>query len=124
MTQPPKSLTEADLAQFIGTTTYYQHPFGIQYTDGVQYLAENGKAYWLIDAIASWQFNSKVRNDRMLQEIQFWKLIVHEDRSATLVCERDEGDSVVTQMIPFTDFPLQRITLYVQEGVILLPSEY
>lgn len=124
MTQSPHPLTEADLAQFTGTTNYYQHSLGIQYTDGVQYLAENGQAYWLIDAIAAWQFDRRVKRDPMLQEIQFWKLTVNEDRSALLVCERDEGDVAVSQSIPFTDFPLKRITLYFQNGVLMLPSEY
>lgn len=107
-----------------GTSTYYQHSLGIQYTDGVRYLAEHGGAYWLIDAIASWQSDSRVSRDPMLQQIQFWKLTVNEDRSALLVCERDEGDVAVSQAIPFTDFPLKQIRLYFQQGVALLPSEY
>lgn len=123
MTQP-YSLTEADLAQFIGSEVFYQNPFGVRYTGGVKYMAEHGGAYWLIDAIASWQNNPKVRNDRMLQDIQFWKLTVNEDQSATLICERDEGDIAITQYIPFTDFPLQEIRLCCQQRVLLLPSEY
>jgi hypothetical protein len=118
------TLTEADLAQFTGTMQHYQHPLGVRYTDGVKYLAEKGGAYWLLDAIASWQADSRIRDDAQLQEIQFWKLTVKQDRSATLVCERDEGDAVVTQAIPFTDFPLSKLTLYWQHGVVLLPSEY
>jgi hypothetical protein len=123
MTQP-YSLTEGDLAQFTGSEVYYQNPFGVRYTEGVKYMAEHGGAYWLIDAIASWQRNPKVRNDRMLQEIQFWKLTVHEDQAATLICERDEGDMAIEQYIPFTDFPVTEIRLYCQQGVLLLPSEY
>jgi len=124
MTQSPKSLTEADLAQFTGTSTYHQHSRGIQYTDGVHYLAEQGGAFWLIDAIASWQIDPQVNQDPMLQEIQFWKLTVNNDQSALLICERDKGDVAVSQTISFTDFPLREITLYFQQGVILLPSEY
>ena len=79
-------------------------------------------------AIASWQNDSRIKNDSMLQAIQFWKLTVNEDKSAILVCERDEGDVAVTQEIPFTDFPLERITLYLQLGrsepVLMLPFEY
>lgn len=124
MTQSPQPLTKADLAQFTGTSTYYQHSLGIQYTDGVHYLAERGGAYWLIDAIASWQIDPRVNQDTILRQIQFWKLTVNDDQSALLVCERDEGDVAVSQDIPFTDFPLKRITLYLQQGVVLLPSEY
>ncbi|MGG6294943.1 DUF6876 family protein [Leptolyngbya sp. AN02str] len=124
MTQSPQPLTEADLAQFTGTSTYYQHSLGVQYTDGVHYLAERAGAYWLIDAIASWQIDPRVHRDPMLQQIQFWKLVVNDDRSALLVCERDEGDVAVSQEIPFTDFPLKQVRLYFQNGVVLLPSEY
>ncbi|NER93495.1 MAG: hypothetical protein F6J86_06610 [Symploca sp. SIO1B1] len=95
-----------------------------QYTDGVQYLAEHGEAYWLIDAIASWQTDPRVSQDAMLQQFQFWTLTVNDDHSARLVCERDEGNVALTQDIPFTDFPLKRVKLYFQNGVVLLPSEY
>ena len=46
----------------------------------------------------------------MLQQIQFWKLVVNvvnDDRSALLVCEREEGDVAVLQEIPFTRFSAQ-----------------
>jgi len=68
--------------------------------------------------------DSQVRDDPMLQEIQFWRLTVNVDRSAVLSCERDQGDIAVTQELEFTDFPLPSITLYVQQGTLLLPSEY
>ena len=123
-TQEKRALTHNDLSQFIGTTKYYQNIFGLKYTDGVQYLAEHGEAYWLIDAISSWQSHSKISNDPMLQSIQFWKLIVNDDSSAQLVCERDKDDVVISQDIAYTDFPLNQITLYYQQGVLMLPSEY
>ncbi|MEP1075173.1 hypothetical protein NDI52_07175 [Leptolyngbya sp. PL-A3] len=117
-------LTAADLTQFTGTSTYYQHWLGIQYTDGVFFLAERGGAYWLIDAIASWQIDPRIRDDQMLQQIQFWALTVNDNRSAVLSCERDTDDIAVTQTIPFTDFPLKEIRLYLQRGILLLPAEY
>ena len=124
MTQSSQPLMAAELAQFTGTTTYYSHPLGLRYTDGVQYLAERGGAYWLLDAIASWQGDERVSQDPMLQQIQFWRLTVNDDRSALLVCDRDRGDVAVSQEIDWTDFPLDQITLYCQQGVVLLPSEY
>ena len=80
-------------------------------------LAENGGAYWLLDAIASWQ---KELNS---SQIQFWMLIVNADNSAVLTCERDD-EPVITQQIPFTDFPLSEVTLWLCDGVLLLSSEY
>jgi hypothetical protein len=117
-------LQESELMQFIGSEVIYQHPvFPIEYTEGVQYMAQKGGAYWLIEAIAIWQMYPAVRDDEMLQEIQFWKLKVKPDRSAVLSCERDSDDVVVQQEIPFTDFPFS-ITLYLQNSTLLLPSEY
>src|SRR3989304_933089 len=44
-----------DLSQFTGTETWWKHPIfrSYTYTDGVKYVADSCKAYWLIDAILS-----------------------------------------------------------------------
>ena len=83
-----------------------------------------GNSFGLQDEIASWQLDPRIRDDRMLQQIQFWKLTVNPDRSAVLICERDSDDVAITQEIPFTDFSLESVTIYCQGGVLLLPSEY
>lgn len=115
------TLTNADLTQFIGTTSYYRHWLGLKYTDGVKFLADRAEAYWLVDLIAMHQPNCLT--DPMLQEIQFWKLKV-ENQSGVLTCERDEGDVYLSEQIPFTNFPLEHITLYLSGGVLYLPSEH
>ncbi len=117
-------LTQADLARFSGTANYYQHWLRqFAYTDGVQYIAEEGGAYWLIDAIASYQ--PKLLKDTMLQEFQHWILQVDlNNQKAQLICERDSNDVVLTQDIEFTDFPLEQIRLYVVSKDLMLPSEY
>lgn len=117
-------LKQADLGQFIGSTSFYQHFLGITYTEGVHHVAEEGEAYWLIDAIASWQADPKVKQDPKLQDIQFWKLVVKEDDSAQLICERDTDDVVLIQEIAYTDFPLTEIRFYLTYSVLMLPSEY
>ena len=47
-------LTYADLRHWTGTEDYFRHPLNrtVIYTEGAQYLAEQGGAYWLLDAIA------------------------------------------------------------------------
>jgi hypothetical protein len=51
-------------------------------------------------------------------------LKVNEDRSANFTAIGD-GDAVVhRQRIPWTDFPLDKIKLYVADDVVMLPSEY
>ena len=115
-------LTQNDLKQFTGTSCYYRHWLQrFVYTDGVQHVAQAGKAYWLIDAIASHQ--PEVLKDPMLKEIQFWKLRVNADQTAQLICERDTDEVALTQDIPFTDFPLNEVRFYLTQGVLLLPSE-
>ena len=172
------------LAQFTGSELFHAHWLRrFVYTDGVEYLAEKCGAYWLLDAIASWQ--PEAMKDGKLREIQFWRLVVkparapgipglpqfkclpannlnpvtpgirpcggpmgtknHRDvegvepeasdvmappaagedrRTAVLYCDRDANDVAFKQEIPFTDFPLEAIQLYLSNGVLLLPSEY
>ncbi len=117
-------LNLSDLDQFIGSSVIYQHLSNLTYTEGVKYVADNGNAYWLIDAIVSYQNDSRITQDAMLQEIQFWKLQVNENQSAVLICERDTNDIAITQSIEFTDFPLKEIRFYLSNNVLMLPSEY
>jgi hypothetical protein len=118
-------ITSEDLEQFQGTEQYYKHFLNqFVYTDGVQYLAQEAKAYWLLDAIASHQIDL-LRKDPTLKDFQFWKLKVNtKDKTATLVCERDTNQVVVSQAIGYTTFPLAEVKLYLIEKVLLLPSEY
>ncbi len=120
------TLTAAALAQFTGTENWYRHSLFRQflYTDGVKYVAEEAGAYWLIDAIISHQYDSRIQNDRGLQEFQLWKLEVKEDHSAILICEDGNDTKILTQEIPFTDFPLQKIEFYMENKVLLLPREH
>ncbi len=105
-----------DLNQFTGTENYYRHWMGCVFTDGVQYLAEQAGAYWLIDAVFSY---------RRREPFQVWTLKKNDDNSAVLTMQEDSGEPAkVRQTIPFTDFPLERIKLYLIDGVLLLTSEY
>ncbi len=110
------------LRTFIGTTEYHAHWSGMRLTDGVKFLADAAKAYWLLDVIASWQ--RKALRDPALREFQLWELFMKPDYSATVVCSRDSEDRAFTQEIEDTDFALEYVKLYVENGVILLPSEH
>ena len=102
------------------------------YTDGVKLMAEMCDAWWLLDAIASYQ--SRCMKDKSLRRMQFWNLTV-KDGTAVLKCERDADDVFLTQEIQFTDFPLQKIEIWLEPGetsmgdgpqlvmVAMLPSE-
>jgi hypothetical protein len=117
-----KQFTQADLDQFTGSESFYRHPINrrIVYTEGAQYLAEQGGAYWLLDEIAIIQpYNRKVA----AEEFQVWTLKVKTNSSATLTCGDGNGNLVHRKRISFTDFPLPEITLYFENNTIYLPSE-
>jgi hypothetical protein len=122
----------ADLAHFTGTDTYtnlrypWLHGAKFLLTDGTKYLAEQAKAFWLMDAIASHQINKKVATE----PFQVWTLNVNEKHEAILVCSDGDKTELVRQDIPGTDFPLAAITLYASQDetlggrVVMLTSEY
>jgi hypothetical protein len=122
MTKTAK-LSERDLNQFTGSENWYQHGLNrtVLYTDGAKYVADEGGAYWLLDAIAICQrYEKKVA----VEPFQVWKLTVRDDRSATLVREDGNDNVVYTQPIEFTDFSIPEITLWFANNVIYLPSEH
>jgi hypothetical protein len=118
-----KTLTPADLAMFTGSERFYRHSINrkVVYTEGAQHVAAAGGAYWLLDEISLIQpYDARVG----AEEFQVWKLMVRPDRTATLLCE-DRNDNVVfSKEIPYTDFPLDAITLWFANDTIYLPSEH
>lgn len=112
---------KAELLGFTGTENYYKHPLGLRYTDGVKHLAEIAGAYWLLDAIASWQPEASKIDD----EFQLWELTVNADRSAVLSFKQDTTlPAAIRQEIEYSDFPIGSFKLYVEQGIALLPSEH
>ncbi len=128
-------LTHADLKQFTGDLDRYQHSLNrrVIYMPGVQFLAERGGAYWLIDAIASYfgdpLMKKAIARDDCLSTLQFWNLKVNDDRSAVLTMRADSGEKpAITQQIPNTDFPLDQIEVWAgfdgERWTLYLPSEH
>lgn len=122
MTKTSK-LTQSDLRQFTGTESWYHHGINrnVVFTDGSKYVADQGGAYWLLDAIAIAQHHEK---DVAFEEFQIWRLKVNDYRTASLTRDDGNGNIVYTQRIAFADFPLDEIKLYFTDNTILLPSEY
>jgi hypothetical protein len=106
-----KTLQASDLVQFTGSETFFRHPLNrkVVFTEGAHHVAEAGGAFWLLDEIALVQpFEPQLARE----EYQVWKLTVRPDRSATLTCEDGNRNVLLTKAIPFTDFPLDEITLW------------
>ncbi|MBW3011393.1 hypothetical protein KY326_04195 [Candidatus Woesearchaeota archaeon] len=118
-------ITHEELTGFTGTEKYHRLTIGpLLGTDGVAYLAQKANCFWLIDAIASYQ-------EELSEEgFQVW-FLRKTGSKAVLTCHSDYDSknpdkypALVTQNIEYTDFPLDEIKLYVQNGVVMLPSEY
>lgn len=117
------ALKAQDLAQFTGSQTFYRHPLsgGCVFTEGVQFLAEAGSAYWLIDAILCAQpLHPALRS----AEFQVWTLTVGEDRAATLICTDGDDERLYVHPVPWTDFPIDTVTLWFANRTLYLPSEH
>ena len=116
------TLSKNALLPFTGSEHWYRHSLvpKVTYTDGAQYVAEAGGAYWLLDEIAFGQSNPKVA----AEEFQVWRLRVNFAKTATLECDDGNGRIVFSKAIEYTDFPLDEIALYFTDNVIMLTSEY
>ncbi len=117
-----KNITKAELSHFTGSEQWYRHGLvrKILYTDGAQYIAETGGAYWLLDEIAFAQTDPKIA----AEEFQVWRLKVNFDKTATLTCDDGNDRVVFIKPIEYTDFPLDGIGFYFTDNVIMLPTEY
>ena len=115
-----------NLSEFHGTSEYHKHLFPgkspILLTDGCKYVREVCKAYWLFDAILSYQ------QDKILKGINFqiWELTqLRKDLTWLLTCREDTGRKpIISQLIEYSDFPIDNIKIWVIDKVAILPSEY
>lgn len=118
------TLCEQDLAHFYGTEVWYRHSAfrNYLYTEGVQYVAEHGEAYWLLDKI----FACHASVPRLSGEhFCGWELKKDADgQGAKLVCTDGNYNELYSENILYTDFPMASIKFYCVNNVLLLPSEY
>lgn len=113
------------IAQCNGFENTYRHWLRGVYSEGVKYVADQAGAYWLIDAIMSHQTPKVLK---ACDGFQHWTLTKNKKGSgAKLVCTDGGVGShprvLVTQKIPFTDFPLQSIEFFYENGVLMLKAE-
>ncbi len=111
---------EEELNQFIGTTQYHRSTFGtLNITDGVHYLTEKAKCFWLIDLIES--FQPKLKNIGF----QVWGIKVNDEKTAIIYCKDGNNKKLLTlKKLDYTDFPLKNFELYCVDNVVMLKTEY
>ena len=104
-----------------GSENLYRHSFTkFIYTDGVHSLAQDCKAYWLIDLIISHQLHDVVKKE----PFQVWDLHRVNDNEFTIICTDGNHNKVTHQDIPFSDFPFDLATVWMVDSCMLLPKEY
>lgn len=102
------------------TDNYYKHGLEIVYTDGVKALSEICNSYWLIDIIGSYQTYDRVRNEKF----QVWKLKRIKENEFFIEASDGNKNIIAKQTIPFSNFPFDTCTIWLSNGIVLLPTEY
>jgi hypothetical protein len=137
-TQPktPAARLASDLAEvYTGTEHIYHLPNlrpALTYTDGIRALANEAGCYWLLETIVMqaieqpkfasglWVVRMTSRPDSSgLVEIGF-----DIRASGKMINENGEPGADYSEEIPFTDFPEGVFEFYIENGTMLLKSEY
>jgi hypothetical protein len=106
------------LSEYTGTENHYKYNRYL-ITDGAKAFADNFSAYWFLDIICSYQYKLSKHS------FQVWIIKLNKTgNGALVVCEDGNANKLISQRIPFIDFPYKEGKLFFIEGVILLPSEY
>jgi hypothetical protein len=100
------------------TEHYYRYHNSFVYTDGVKAMCEKFECWWFLDVIVSYQWNLKA------EQFQAWTLSLTGELEAVVKCDNGNGKELAKQEIPLTDFKPSLATIWVENGVALLPSEH
>jgi hypothetical protein len=123
MTNEASLEIESALRQFTGSEHYYRTNGNLVVTDGVKFLADEAKCFWLLDLYASHLIG--VHGE---QESFTVLKLTRVGVGASVVIEDGNGNQLARQLVEYTDFPLASITLYgVWDGsmwIVMLTSEY
>lgn len=112
-----------ELGMYNGTEQYHGL-MGIQVTDGIKYIMDNGYSWFVTDMtaviICSEKEYPKVHEHKDFLSI---KLKVTGDK-ATSTIEDGNGGVLYTQEYEYTNAKVKELTLYFIDGVLLLSGEY
>jgi hypothetical protein len=110
------------LSRFRRSEEFHAHSSNaLVYTPGVKFLAEHCRLFWLIDVINAWQW--RALRDPDLAIFQLWELRSIGTRRA-LFCMRDsENVFFALPVAKHHRSELESVSLYVEFGVLMLPSE-
>jgi hypothetical protein len=106
------------LNNFHGSEHYY-HVMGINATDGVYYVMQNGYSWLVTDAAVILRTNPKVRG----QDFVVIHLKLLSDGGAKVTYEDGNGNILFEQIYEWTDAK-RELKLFFVDNVIMLPGEY
>ena len=118
-----------DFDAFTGSLNHYSHKLPmtpeLRLTDGTKAFAEKMGAYWLMDFVATEFLPLLSEEDYII----FITVTVDDNNGAVIVgTDGDKGDGPVTlhtRNVEYTDLPTSSsFKFYLQDGVLMLPSEY
>lgn len=113
-----------ELALYTGTENWYKVYSSYVCTDGVKALAELGECFWLINDIAiiadfARRKYTEIDLDMMVFTLQ------RVEKTDRFVLKISDGNKVFeTKDIPFSDFKYDEAVVWVEQNVMLLPSEH
>lgn len=107
------------LKQFMGSECLYKYMLGLKITQGVKFACETAKCFWLVDIIASYQNDKKIRG----QEFQTWILTVENEKGVVAATDGNENE-LICQHIPYTDFEYSQLTFWCVNNIVMLKTEY
>lgn len=112
-----------DLLEFFGTEQYWKaSPYNsLMLTDGAKAFFDRNKCYWFLDIICSYQPELPHKH---MDGFQVWEITRLDGDSALITCEDGNYNRIIEQKIDFTDFPYMKGTLWIEDNIILLPTEH
>jgi hypothetical protein len=131
MSQQEQDEFLSELNQFTGTENYYKFSilFKQQLTDGIKFLCEKLKCYWLMDIVGSVSHLKAIQENESFILWKFKKIGKGFNIKAYSDFNKDDENFnkehlLYSQDGLYTDFPLNEFEFYECNKIILLKSEY
>jgi Family of unknown function (DUF6011) len=118
--------TYGEVISVVEDQQFYRHRIGAAsffiYGESIKDMAEDYGCYWLLDAIASYQYQA--RSHPQMKTFQMWELKTNiEKKEAVLTGSWDSGSPLYRQRIPSVSFPKSYVKFYLENDTLTLVDE-
>lgn len=111
-----------ELKGFIGTEKYYNF-FGINITDGVKYIVNNGYGWFVTDTVYTILKNKKIKKYLQYNDFLSIMLNLSKDNTANITITDGNDHRLFYRHYDYTDAKVE-IELFYFDGVLMLASEF